>query len=93
MDEDRFEAVARTLRASQAGGTRPVELARMAKDELGEDFRAINVVKVFRDAFEIPLPVLKSATCWQGFALAPDDTALSDDEFDRLLEPWLGPER
>ncbi|MFG1792991.1 hypothetical protein [Nocardia sp. NPDC049149] len=90
MDEDKAQAVVVALRKGKGRGLSAVELARMAKQELGEDFQAITFIKVFWNAFEIPLPVLQQAACWRGFWTATPEAGTTDEELERLLEPWLG---
>lgn len=87
MDEVRVEAIARKLREDRASGLGSVELARTARDELGEDFRPFRFIQVFWRAFDIPLPVMQKAAAWRGLNPAPPE--ISDAEFEQLLAPWL----
>ncbi|MFK4109374.1 hypothetical protein [Streptomyces sp. NPDC002176] len=64
-----------------------MELALLAKDELGAGFGVISFIAVFRSAFDIPLPVLQRAQAWEGFG--GGGVHLSDEEFSTVLSPWI----
>ncbi|WP_328721871.1 hypothetical protein OHT52_21840 [Streptomyces sp. NBC_00247] len=82
-----IESTAEKLKASHAGGAGAVEVASIAREELGPGFGAMAFIACFRLAFAVPLPVLQRAQAWEGFGWG--DRHISDEEFTALLAPWL----
>ena len=85
MDED--EKVLDALRAAR-GRLSPVQIAELLDNLTGGELSQGAIVAYFKRAFpEIPLRTLLDAGAWHRVS----GGAMSDDEFDRLLSPWLLP--
>jgi hypothetical protein len=64
-----------------------VEMAEYMAQLVGEPVNRSMVAFNFVGAFAIPLSVVRESLSWQ--RLNPAAPGLSDDEFNRMLAPWL----
>ena len=78
--------ISELLRSRATGGAKASELARWLRSYLAETFSVFDFIRYFKEAFGVPLSTLRDAEAWVGFS---EDGTLTDEEFDRLLEPWL----
>jgi hypothetical protein len=68
----------------------PIQLADLLDSLLPDGVGQFPLLSFFKRAFPlIPLQTLIQANRWKRLC----DKGLSDDEFDALLNPWLGPGR
>jgi hypothetical protein len=86
-ETDWRDTIGPVLQAGQQRGMRATELALLTRERLGPSFGSVSFMWAFRQAFGVPLPTLIQAELWQGFHPGPD--AVSDEEFEQLLAPWI----
>ncbi|MGH3938550.1 MAG: hypothetical protein ACRDTG_07915 [Pseudonocardiaceae bacterium] len=92
------ELIQNSLQERATKGESAAQLVEWLKSELGDSFTPFAFVYHFFAAFDIPLQVLREAENWVGIGcremLSDDELRsrglLSDDEFSRLVDPYLG---
>lgn len=82
---DSDETVLEALRA-RAPGLTAVQVAELLAELTGEPLAMSRVISYFVRAFAIPLGILYEAAVWHRLSTKG---GISDDEFNRILEPWL----
>ncbi|MBP2477082.1 hypothetical protein JOF53_005954 [Crossiella equi] len=68
-------------------GRTATDVARTAKELLGERFSSDSFVYVMMRAFDVEFHAACDASRWHEFASGP--RSLSDDDLEVLLRPWL----
>ncbi|MFF0145468.1 MULTISPECIES: hypothetical protein [Amycolatopsis] len=64
-----------------------VDIARAARELLGERFNAVSFMYVLMRAFEVDFYAARDAARWHEFHGGPG--AVSDADLEALLAPWL----
>lgn len=70
----------------RARGLTAVQVAELLAERTGQPLTMSLVISQFSLAFRIPLHVMYPASEWHRLSTKG---GISDDEFNRILEPWL----
>ncbi|MBB1158983.1 MULTISPECIES: hypothetical protein [Amycolatopsis] len=82
-----LEPAAEELRLADVCGRGATEVAREARSLLGERFSSVTFMYVLMRAFEVEYTAARDAALWHEFHSGT--RALSDDDLEKLLAPWL----
>ncbi|AXB44239.1 hypothetical protein [Amycolatopsis albispora] len=82
-----LEPAAQELIRNYTGNRSATEVARSARDLLGERFDSCSFTYVLMRAFDVEFHAASEAARWHEFDNGP--RSLSDDDLEALLRPWL----
>lgn len=86
-DGDWRNTVVQVLTQGKESGMSATALVRLTQEHLGDAFNSVTFMNSFRKAFGVPYGQMRRAALWRG--IHPGPHAISDDEFIRLLAPWV----
>ncbi|MEQ0558835.1 hypothetical protein ABJI51_07120 [Amycolatopsis sp. NEAU-NG30] len=82
-----LDPAADELKSTDTAGRSAVEIARTARDLLGDRFSSATFLYVLMRAFEVDYHAATTAARWHECQQGP--RALSDADLEKLLAPWL----